>query len=76
MKKNSFKEALEEQYKSIEKGFKGDLEEKATRRGQKREAPEEAENDGDVDEEIAVGARADCDAGGRGGGRRLREVQR
>lgn len=75
MKKNQFKEALEEQYKSIEKGFKGDLEEQANRRGQKREALEEAENGADVDEEIEVEEKAVCQVGGREGGRRLREVQ-
>ena len=73
MKKNTFKEGLEEQYKAIEKGFKGDLEEQASRRGQKREAPEEADNDADVDEEIAVGERAAWEVGGRGGRRGLRE---
>ena len=56
--------------------IKSDLEEQANRRGQKREALEEAENGADVDEEIEVEERAVCQVGGREGGRRLREVQR
>ena len=54
--------ALEEQYKAIEKGFKGDIEEEHEKRAKKR-SKEDEDEEGDEDNEIQVRETETCDIG-------------